>query len=328
MERPDWLKKKEDETGDGPTVGAKRNRRLVIELSLKLILLFMTVVALIYGLGAAFFGSSLIIPRNADAVLESVETPNQYRWVSESIRKLKIHDFKTEQGATRSAGLNISEDRYLASTWGILPQPAVFASDGVTTIQITPEDTITSADAQDGLLLNDACAAFGQPKTPEADDDQALPVKLVEMPSSEMLRAAEPTILNDKETFLGQRSWQIGFQATPEIIEQLLWIPFLDRARQGDSFASERAWIIGDEERQAIREGDYEILTDPDGNPWSYAWVTRDNRQLGQFDLKFRVDLGSGKSSEYRILAHTFLQNDMKRLEPPQLGGRDSLICD
>jgi hypothetical protein len=326
MQLPDWLKKKDE---DGPTTGAKRNRRLVIELSLKLVLLFMTVAALIYGLGAAVFGSSLIIPRSADAVLESVETPNQYRWVSESLRRVKIHDFRAEQGATRSVGLDITEDRYLASTWGVLPQPTVFASDGQITIQITPDDTIDAEDVQDGLLLNDACAVLaGKPQTPETEDDKALPVSLVEMPSAEMIKASDPTILNDKETFLGQRAWQLGFRATPEIIEQLLWIPFLDRARQGESLASERLWIVGDEERQAIQKGNYEILEDPDGNPWSYVWITRDGRQISQFDIKFQVDLGSGKSSEYRLLAHTYVQNDMERLDPPDLGDASSLKCD
>ena len=284
----------------------QRNRRLLISLILKLILLFMVAIAILYGIGSAIFGAALVIPRSAVGVLDSAKSPAAYRWTSESLRQLQIHDHSETQAGSRTVAVNVPADRFFASTFGVTPTKVAYISDGETTVQVTSADTESATDRRDGTLLNDSCAAIGMPKTETVEDDGAIPASLLAFPTAEMFKKASPEIITDKGTFLGQRAWVIGFQPNSEIVERLLWVPFLEKAMQNETFAKDRLWIIGEEERAALENGDFEISEDENGRPWSFVWVTRDERRISQVDIRFRINLGEGVSSEYRLFAHVF----------------------
>lgn len=326
MKIPGLNKRSADEL---PEDSPRRNKRLLIELAVKSIFLFMIVITIIYGVIASIFGSSLIIPRSAEGVLDSAANPPAVRWTSESLRQVKVYDHEETQAGSRTAVASIPGNRFIAKTFGVTRTPTMYISDDLQTIQRTPRDTENSTDRRDGILLADACAREGSPRTPNTDDDAPIPAELLMPPSAEMLKAASPEIITDKGTFLGERAWVLGIEPTSEIIEQLLWVPFLDRAMQSEDFAQDRLWILSDQEREAIAAGDMKISEDAEGRPWAFVWVTRDDRRIAQFDIRFEIDLGPGKKSTYRIFSHIF--NDppgmAQALDEIDLGGADSLLC-
>lgn len=306
------------ETPSGPSEG-QQNRRKIISLALQTILLFMVAIVIVYVAISAIAGSSLFVPRSADEVLRSVQVPERYQWISESARRIELPGGqKEEQFAVRSVALSRERGIFLANLFGVLPDPAIYLSDRRATVRISEAETINAADARDGVLVTDACAAEGNPRTPTEDDDDPVSVSLLEMPGAEEILQSDPRLLDDKATFQGRRAWLIEFRPSQEVIEQLLWRPFLREALRGGEFAGERSWIESPEEVRALEEGRFRTR-------WAYAWVLRDSRELAQIRIRLDMPLlieGEKVNISYHLLGHLFSSQALTQLDRQNIGGR------
>lgn len=293
----------------------EENRRTIVVLSLQLIFVFMSLAVIVYVLVSSLLGSSLFVPRSAEEVLRSAQTPDRYQWISESARRVLLPgDYSEEQFAYRSAAINKTKDIFIVNTYGVLPTPALYLSDRRATVRIAREETAVAGDIRDGTLVTDACAAEGSPATPQKSDDGPIPARTLEMPSAEEILASNPRLLDDKATFQGKRSWLLEFDPAPETIEQLLWRPFLRKATQGEEFRTERQWVETPEEREALQNKDYKVL-------WAYAWVTRGERELAQLRIRLRLNLPGEKKIDYHLLGHLFSSEELTQIERESIGG-------
>lgn len=311
MRKP-WEKKDRSEGED--------NRLAIIGLAVQVILVFMAVAFTIYAVVSTLIGSSLFVPQNAKEVLESVQTPTKYQWISESARKVILPSgYEEEQFAIRSVALNSDKNIFLANLYGVLPDPAIYLSDKRATVRITNADTASASDVRDGTLVTDACAQENLPATPSTDDDDPLSTDLVSLPSAPEILRSSPRLIDDKATFQGKRAWLLEFDPSPETIEQMLWRPFLRKALRGDEFEEERPWIETPEEAAALQERNYKVL-------WAYAWVLRDSRELAQVRVRINVNLPEEKRVEYHLLGHLFSSDKLLEIDRRSIGGQ--FICE
>lgn len=280
---------------DKPESQQRRTVRLMSELVFRVALLFMCAVAVIYGIVSMILGSSLFIPRSAEGVLESVETPSFYAWTSESVRAVDLAGAKQRQDAVRSAVVDTAANKFQVLVVGVLPERTTYVSDGNYAIRLTESaQSEYAAQGESGPppweLVTDYCH-----RTSDPADSEPIPVSTVQMPTAEMFLGADPEIDTDEGTILGERAWVIDFKLTPEILKQLMWLNFFDRAAKANP--GEAPWVISKAERQLIEAGEYDV-------DYAKVWVTRkEPRQIAQIDVRFQIGGGEAPLSDYRFLA-------------------------
>lgn len=269
---------------------AEQNRRALLTLVAQIAFLFMLVVTVAYALISAILGSSLFIPQDAEGVLDSVQNRSSYTWSSESIRRVKLAGREHEQHAARSATVDLARNKFQLLVAGVLPERMIYVSDGKYVISLSESD---QADGLPWHKITDVCG--GAP---------AIPAKTVAMPSAELIKAASPKLVSDKETVMGRRAWRIDFELTPQIAEQLLWIPFFEQAAP-----EQMEWVFNPSELERLRAGEFEV-------DYASAWVTRDERRLIKIDTRFTIDEGSS----WRILAQLVFNEAEDPLAETDLG--------
>jgi hypothetical protein len=269
----DLFKKKE---GKDLSQGEK-SRKLIINLVFRIVILFMALVAIIYGAFSFISGSSIFVPRDANGVLDKVEQRNSYAWNVQIVRKVKFPgtdptDPSLEQHSLTGAAVNVEKNSFQAGVRGVFPISIFYNSDGNFTLQLP-----SSSDQFE--IITDVC-----------NDKPAISVKTLEMPSKEMLKDSGPELVTDEETFFGERAWMLRIEKpTPELLKQLFWIDFLDQVSLN---ASLRDWTLSETERELIENGDYELER-------SKILVSyKQPSQVSQIDLN--VNIGDSK---YRIIA-------------------------
>jgi hypothetical protein len=301
---------------------AERNRRLIISLIVRGIILLMLVILIVYAAVSLILGSSLFLPNSAEAVLNSAakDGRSDYYWISESRRRItfKETDVKETQLAWRDAIVNNEKNRFQARIYNVLPDTYTFWSNGW---EESPENLRYTAGiskkesellSESGIETNYAGFLITDPCTGQ----EAVPSSSVSLPSIEYFKEAKPTLETDKGSFLGQRSWIISFQPTKEIIEQMLWLPFWEKTTPNKSSPKEWRYIFSDIEKKQIKEESYKESK-------GLLWVTRDGRQLAQVLIEFKTD-NRDFSSSWELLGRIKrpskgeLLSDGFKLPPPE----------
>jgi hypothetical protein len=259
----------------------RSNRLQVRQLAtrtLAVIFIFMAGVALIFGGYSIIANSSLFVPRSSEGILEDVVVPGHYGWSSESIRLTEIEGVKLDpQAAARGVIVNTENDKFVVIAAGVEPNRVFYTSDSNFTVRLD-ESAMAESDA-DWTRVSDICS--GEP---------AISSSTVTMPGPEEFKVANPEVQSDEGTVFGQRAWRLTFQATPEIVEKLMLLPFFTEATAGERTAE---WVISNQERELIEAGKFS--TDE-----GLVWINRDgDRQIQQIDLRIVLDNGT----KYRFLA-------------------------
>ena len=270
----------------------QQRQRLVRDLIVKVIFAGMAAIAILYTVVSAIAGSSLFIPRSAADVLDSVEMPPIYTWSSETVRLVDFAGEEQRQDSVRSATVDTETDKFQVLTTGNLPEQSLFVSDGNYTIFLDE----TSQDDETGwVLATDYCN--GAP---------TIPVETVSMPAAQLIAQANPEIVTDKGVVLGVRAWELEFDLQPELIRKLMWIDFFETAAP-----DQMEWVISSSELERIDAGEYTV-------DYARAWVSRDERQLAQIDVRFTIEGGS----RYRFLTQLVQNNaaEEKPLDDTELG--------
>jgi hypothetical protein len=270
---------------------AERNKRLIRQLIIKGVLIFMGGVAIIYIVIAAVVGAGIFVPKTASQVLGSVAPSTHYGWTSQTARKVILAGESVEQDSFRSVILDTQLNRFQALTVGTLPDKTAFSSDGHVTL------FLTNADQQSATTWSLA--------TNYCDHAPAVSAQLLTMPTAEEIKAAQPRIVTTQGTVYGQQAWVLSFHPTPTMFDHLLWISFFAQATQADP--SNNNWVLSPEERTDFLNGHYHILQ-------ADAWVTHNSpRQLVQIYISVKTDGPDG--STWRILA----QRDPNQTTKPVL---------
>lgn len=275
----------------------QRKLRILGQTVMRFTIFFMGAVALIYGGITILLGSSLFIPRSADGVLDSVKEPSSYTWNSQSVRLVKLGGRELEQHAARGAIVDLGRNKFQASIVGVLPERAYYVSDGKYTIRLTD---VGQESGQGWEKVTDVC-----------NEAPSISAETLAMPTVEEIKAGDPEIATDEGTIFGERAWVLNFEATPEIVERLLWLPFFDQALKATP--EEMPWVISEEEREKINNGQFKTVS-------GELWVNREGeRRLQQIDLKIEIEEGS----RYRFLAQNVIAESENSLAELDLGPAD-----
>jgi hypothetical protein len=269
---------------------AERNRKLLASLAVKGIFWVMAAITAVFAVINLILGSSLFIPRSAEGVLDSVQEPVSYTWSSESIRRVTLAGEEQEQHAARSATVDSELNKYQLLVAGVMPERTFYVSDGDYTLTL---DESSQAGGLPWTLITDYCG--GAP---------SIPAETVLMPSAAEIKAAAPEIVSDEATFLGERAWEIEFEPTSEILEQLLWVPFFEAAEP-----DRLGWVLPADELDSLRAGRFSV-------DYAAALVTRDARRLAQIDVRFEIEDGSA----WRVLAQIVPNPQERPLGETDLG--------
>lgn len=282
--------KKEKELSQG-----EKSRKLIINLIFRVVILFMALIAVIYGAVSFISGSSIFVPRDANGVLGKVDQKNSYAWNVQIVRKVRFPgtnpaDPALEQHSLTGAAINVEKNSFQAGVRGVFPVSVFYNSDGKYTLQL-----LSSSDQFE--IITDVC-----------NEKPAIPVTTLEMPSKEMIKESNPTLITDEETFFGERAWMLRIdKPTPELVSRLFWLEFLDAASAINPPLKD--WVLSKEERELIAAGDYQLER-------SKILISYKNpSQIAQIDLNIQIG-----SSKYRIIAQIVPTTEGEILENKDFG--------
>lgn len=269
-----------------PLTEQQRNRRLVISLVSRLVILFMLAIGIVYLIISVITGSSLTVPKTATGVLKGAESPNQYSWLSESVRLANLGGGRQRQDSVRQATINLKENRYWAVAAGALPERTFYASDGKLMLRVTDTRIDSNLDWE---RWSNIC-----------QNDPPVRAATLAMPTAQYISKLDPDIVTDKATFLGQRAWMISFKPSPQFLSQMMGIPFY---LASEDYESNR-WVLSSKERAALRAGKYKVDT-------ARAWVIRSEpRQLTQIQVRFKFTIPGGSS--WQLLGRRLRDDNLK----------------
>jgi hypothetical protein len=277
--------------------GAK-SRKIIINLVFRLIILFMALVAVIYGAVSFISGSSIFVPKDASGVLSKVKQKNSYAWNVQIVRKIRFpgsnpSDPAIEQHRLTGAAINVSENSFQAGVRGVFPISIFYNSDGNYTLQLP-------SNSDKFEIITDVCG--GKP---------SIPAETLKMPSKDMISNSEPILVEDEETFFGERAWMLRVKKpAPELVSRLFWLDFLDRVSEINP--SLKDWVLSKKERKLIAAGDYEVER-------SKILISYKNpSQIVQIDLNINI-----ANSKYRIVAQIVPTTKGELLENKDFGDPD-----
>lgn len=206
----------------------------------QVLLVAMLVIGGIYYIGTLIIGRSIFQPSSAGAVLAAAKPSSNYIWSSEATNLLPLSGGKQRLDSYRTVVLDLGENKFQATTDGVFSEPTIFSSDGKVSVYLTASDRAAGKSWQ---LLNNAC--HGAP---------AVPASLLQMPPPSEIAADHPHLVSSSATFDGGSAWQISFTPTAQLIGELLWLPFFDKATPSLS-----GWALSNEDRQALRSGHFTV---------------------------------------------------------------------
>lgn len=271
-----WNRNSKEKEDTEEMSSSTRARKLIISLVFKAIMLFMGIIAIGYGAYSVISGSSIFIPKNAEAVLDSSETPKLYSWNAQIIREVRLPGQAEsappiEQQSVRGATLNTERNKFQAEVIGALPSRVIYNSDGNYTLRLFRGGV-------NWEIITDAC-----------NDAPAISTDTIAMPSPDQLKEANPEIISDESTFFGERAWSLSFEPNAEIIQQLFWTQFFEEAIP-DGILSE--WVMSKEEKEEIAAGEFEVENA------DVLVQYKKPREVKQIDVEFTTS-----NSRYRVLA-------------------------
>lgn len=276
----DFIRNDDDELDD-----ADKRKKALAENGVKVVMMFMVVVAILFAFISQLTNSTITVPKSADAILKSVNQPNFYSWSSESIRLFKSNGSKTEHrfDSVRSAAVDTGLNRFQATTVGVFPDKTLYVSDGKLTASLTEADQQAQ---KSWTMLTDACS-----------NKPAFKTTLVAPPTADDFLKASPKVKTADGSVFGQRAWIIDFKLNKQIISKLLWVGFYNEIADPDSISGR--FILSKDEREALSSG--AIKQD-----YARIWVSNNGgkRLISQVDVRFRFDIPGG--SRWRIFAKQF----------------------
>ena len=271
-----WNRNSKDKKAPEEMSSSTRARKLILSLSFKAVMLFMGIIAIGYGAYSVISGSSIFIPQNAQAVLDSSDTPNLYSWNAQIIREVRLpgqldSSPPIEQQSVRGATLDTDKNKFQAEVIGALPSRVIYNSDGNYTLRLFRGGT-------NWEIITDAC-----------NDAPAISTSTIAMPSPDQLKEADPEIISDQSTFFGERAWSLSFKPNPEIMQQLFWTDFFEQAVPAGILSE---WVMSKTEKEEIANGDFEV------EDATMLVQYKKPREVKQIDVVFKT-----KQSRYRVLA-------------------------
>jgi len=281
---------------DEPTE-AEGTRRLLLQLALQSITIFMVVVALLYWAISALLGSGIFIPNTAGGVLSSASQPSYYAWSSESVRQATLAGVPMRQDVYRSAVVDPGLNKFQSLAVGVFQSPTIWLSDS----HLTAYYTQAGQQAGQGWrLITNIC-----------QHAPTIPASYLEMPTPQEIEKGNPSIISTTGSVFGTQAWVISFHPTTTVLRKIFWIDFFN-AVTADS-PQNRRWVLSSTELAAINTGKIKLV-------YAYAWVTRSPRELRQIEMKFYTS--NDKSSGYRFLVKLY-PPEGRPLVPTSFGSTD-----
>jgi hypothetical protein len=218
----------------------------------------------LYVLGATVLGWSTI-PTGTGDILRSARTHGTaVSWIAE--QRVQVNVVGQSQSFDSQALITADPTRnaFQALVLGRAPQTISYVSDGVLTLRSTAAQQLNGTGWK---MLTNPCK--GQ---------LALKANLLApVTPDDLLASSHPKLLTANGNFTGLQAWIFSFTPTPAELDQLLLLPYLDRAEPGY-----KNWTISPADRASIATGHYTVTS-------ALAWVTRSPRKLQLLQIGMRL---------------------------------------